>query len=190
MKNIDFAFPGVLKRRSELILPWILFQAFACTLFIVILIIAYMCPNDFLNRHMNTDNYCRCKFFVERLVFRFHYNSVDSRVPRIADLIYEHDVLDVGPEILQGIENVEEAHWGSRYTDTISRGKNDSGLLSFSLAISFKENIFFVSEGTIPLPQGEHVRWQWRIQAPAIWTKSKLHCLNENQSKKYMYLCG
>lgn len=52
---------GVVKRRCELILPWIIFQSIVCTLFSAALFIAYLCPNEFFTRYMAPVYLCRCK---------------------------------------------------------------------------------------------------------------------------------
>lgn len=62
-------FVGVLKRRSELILPWLMYQVLICKLFAMALLVAYVCPNDFLNRHMGTVYYCRCKCITKILEY-------------------------------------------------------------------------------------------------------------------------
>lgn len=53
---------GVIKRRCELILPWVIFQSVVCGLFAITLFVAYAFPNEFFLRHMGTIYYCRCKY--------------------------------------------------------------------------------------------------------------------------------
>lgn len=53
---------GVVKRRCELIVPWVIFQSMVCGLFAITLFVAYAFPNEFFLRHMGTIYYCRCKY--------------------------------------------------------------------------------------------------------------------------------
>ncbi|XP_031626568.1 uncharacterized protein LOC116342905 [Contarinia nasturtii] len=50
---------GVIKRRCELILPWIIFQSIVCVLCAMTLFVAYACPSDFFARYMGTAYFCR-----------------------------------------------------------------------------------------------------------------------------------
>lgn len=57
-----FVLKGLIKRRCELILPWIIFQSIVCALFAMTLLIAYAFPNPTIARYMGTEYLCRCEY--------------------------------------------------------------------------------------------------------------------------------
>lgn len=61
INNCCCSYAGVVKRRCELILPWIIFQSIVCAVFAMTLFVAYACPNEFFTRYMGTIYLCRCE---------------------------------------------------------------------------------------------------------------------------------
>lgn len=67
---------GVIKRRCELILPWMIFQSVVCGLFSMMLFAAYAFPNEFFFSSMGNVYYCRCEYLKKNYILLLRINEI------------------------------------------------------------------------------------------------------------------
>lgn len=160
---------GVIKRRCELILPWVIFQSVVCGLFAITLFVAYAFPNGFFLRHMGTIYYCRCEYWV----FKFHIRcKCFMRFIRI--MIDFHFVGLVAFGIL--FTNIICLMLVFRYYKGLKMLKRltEEVIIPIPYRAVSSSNAFFRLQykitiwnsffsDSVPFPQGKYVCWKWRL---------------------------
>lgn len=133
---IDFSFPfacsGTMKRRCELMLPWLVFHSIVCILSGMGLLVTYLHRNQYLDNVIG-DAYSVCKCQMpkgwciateERIKFYRIFSCF--RVYRDSGIFHKHFLVVCGSCILRKSQNDETSDRGSCCADSMSSGECSS----------------------------------------------------------------